>query len=128
MSQLGVNSPFKSGADYWRETSEPLRKSSNSTEGLQAPLLAPVGHLFDFRAGLGPGAGALSRDASESSLPAMPEWLYRRPHLTGEDLLKVGSCCEEQYRPCTNLWQGHHTVVHGWVMVRFECLLLHTDR
>ena len=96
MLQLGVNSPFKSGADYWRESSEPARVNSDGTEGPQAPLLAPVGHLFDFRAP--PDAGAQSADATDSSLPAMPEWLYRRPHLTGEDLLKVRTCCEEQFR------------------------------
>ena len=87
MLQLGVNSPFKSGADYWRESSEPARVSSDGAEGPQTPLLAPVGHLFDFRAGT--DAESQIGDASDSSLPAMPEWLYRRPHLTGEDLLKV---------------------------------------
>ena len=47
----------------------------------------PWGGLFDFRAGTGPEA--MSGDSAKSSLPSMPEWLYRRPHLTGEDLLKV---------------------------------------
>ena len=47
MLQLGVNSPFKSGADYWRESSEPARVSSDGAEGPQTPLLAPVGHLFE---------------------------------------------------------------------------------
>ena len=57
------------------------------TDGAQLPALAPVGGLFDFRAGTGPEA--MSGDSAKSSLPSMPEWLYRRPHLTGEDLLKV---------------------------------------
>lgn len=85
--QVGVNSPFKSGADYWRASSEPSWLSSDGTEGPQMPALAPVGSLFDFRAGTGPMAESM--ESTDSSLPAMPEWLYRRPHLTGEDLLKV---------------------------------------
>ncbi len=59
----------------------------DGTDGAQLPALAPVGGLFDFRAGTGPEA--MSGDSAKSSLPSMPEWLYRRPHLTGEDLLKV---------------------------------------
>ena len=82
-----MNSPFKSGADYWRESSEPSRLSMDGTDGPQSPALAPVGGLFDFRAA--PGPELMSGDSAKSSLPSMPEWLYRRPHLTGEDLLKV---------------------------------------
>ena len=85
--QVGVNSPFKSGADYWRESSEPSRLSMDR-DGPPTPALAPVGRLFDFRAR--PGLEAQpTAESADSSLPAMPEWLYRRPHLTGEDLLKV---------------------------------------
>ena len=82
-----MNSPFKSGADYWRESSEPSRLSMDGTDSPALPALAPVGRLFDFRAGAGPGGA--SAESMKSSLPPMPEWLYRRPHLTGEDLLKV---------------------------------------
>ena len=87
--QVGVNSPFKSGADYWRESSEPSRLSMDGTDNAQLPTLAPVGRLFDFRAGRGPEAAGA--ESAQSSLPSMPEWLYTRPHLTGEDLLKVSS-------------------------------------
>lgn len=82
-----MNSPFKSGADYWRESSEPSRLSMDGADGPQMPALAPVGRLFDFRAGMGPEA--TSAESAKSSLPSMPDWLYRRPHLTGEDILKV---------------------------------------
>ena len=86
-TQVGVNSPFKSGADYWRESSEPSRLSMDGTDGPQMPALAPVGRLFDFRAMMGPEA--TTAESAKSSLPSMPDWLYRRPHLTGEDILKV---------------------------------------
>ena len=82
--QIAVNSPFKSGAEYWRESSEPSRLSSDGLEGPRTPGLAPVGRLFDFKAGANEGA-----ENPDSALPPMPEWLFRRPHLTGADILKV---------------------------------------
>lgn len=89
--QVAVNSPFKSGADYWRESSEPSRLSSDGAEGPRAPGLAPVGRLFDFKAGAHEGA-----ENADSALPTMPEWLFRRPHLTGEDTLKVTPLSKRQ--------------------------------
>ena len=93
--QVAVNSPFKSGADYWRESSEPSRLSSDGLEGPQTPGLAPVGRLFDFKAGANEGA-----ENADSALPPMPEWLFMRPHLTGADIMKVTCVSKRQGSEC----------------------------
>jgi hypothetical protein len=86
--QLGLNSPFKSGVDYWRDSS---RAELGSGAPEQPPLLPPVGDLFSFKA-----ASAATARATESgegtcteALPPMPGWLLARPYLTGEFLLQV---------------------------------------
>ncbi|EIE26959.1 hypothetical protein COCSUDRAFT_46296 [Coccomyxa subellipsoidea C-169] len=85
--QLGINTPYKSGADYWREgTAEPNGGGADSAAGGRTSL-PPVGDLFDFQAAR---AAARSEAASaDSTLPPMPAWLQERPFLTGEFLMQA---------------------------------------
>lgn len=84
--QLGINSPFKSGADYWREGSaEPNGNSGDSA--VTKASLPPVGDLFDFEAAR---VAAKAEAASEDNpLPPMPAWLQERTYLTGEFLMQA---------------------------------------
>lgn len=86
-AQLGLNSPFKSGADYWREGSEDPSQGNGHPAGRNARL-PPVGDLFNFKAPS--DADKLGSVASEdAALPGMPAWLADRPFLTGQHFMQV---------------------------------------
>lgn len=82
--QLGLNSPFKSGADYWRD-GDKAEQRNGTADPMQLP---PVGGLFNFR---GPREG--DGDRSMEALPPMPDWTLTRPYLTGQFLLQVSIIC-----------------------------------
>ncbi len=88
--QLGLNSPFKSGAEYLRSANGGASPAAGGVPSARAQQ--PVGDLFDFRGAANraiTAAATAPSAANDCSLPPPPEWTWARPHLTGEALMQA---------------------------------------